>query len=215
MFDTIRHKGKRKILVNTLREKYNISEIVLSAIEALPRHLFVDKEMEESSYLDRPLPIAAKQTISQPSTVAMQSHLLGLPRGSKVLEIGTGSGYQTALLALMGYKIYSIERQKSLYIKAKQNLDKISLFTPILFHGDGFAGLPKFAPFDGILVTCGAPDIPKELLKQLAVGGKMVIPVGVDTQKMVVVKRISQEEYTKEEYGDFKFVPMLSGIVSI
>jgi protein-L-isoaspartate(D-aspartate) O-methyltransferase len=136
---------------------------------------------------------------------------LGLKKWEKVLEIGTGCAYQTAVLAQMGYRVYSIERQKSLYLLAQQNLSNLDYHTPVLYHGDGFAGLPKFAPFKGILITCGAPDVPEALLEQLAIGGKLVIPVGIETQTMLVVERVGQEEFRTTEHGEFKFVPMLGG----
>ena len=143
--------------------------------------------------------------------MAFQTSLLNLKKWDKVLEIGTGCAYQTAVLVEMGYRVYSIERQKQLYISAQQNLNRLDYQSPILFLGDGFAGLPQFAPFNGILVTCGAPEIPKELLKQLCVGGRMVIPVGEVTQKMIVIDRVTEEEFKVTEHGEFKFVPMLTG----
>ncbi len=211
MFDSLQHKGRRKILVDSLRRKYSFDSGVLEAIERVPRHMFVEEALDHMAYLDKPLPIASGQTISQPFTVAMQTHLLNLSKYDKVLEIGTGCAYQTAVLAEMGYRVFSIERHKSLYIVAQKNLARLDYHTPLLFHGDGFKGLPGFAPFRGILVTCGAPEIPPELLKQLAVGGRMVIPLGEGTQKMVVVERISDEEVKVTEHGEFNFVPMLKG----
>ncbi len=211
MFDSLQHKGRRKKLIDSLRHKYSFDTRVLDAMEKVPRHMFIDEELDAMAYLDKPLPIAAKQTISQPFTVAMQTHLLGLNKFDKVLEIGTGCAYQTAVLAEMGFRVYSIERQKPLYIVAQQNLARLDYHSPLIFYGDGFAGLPKFAPFNGILVTCGAPEIPRELLKQMAIGGKMVIPVGDVSQKMVVVERFSEDDYKITEHGDYNFVPMLKG----
>ena len=214
MFDTLLHKGKRNQLIEALSSKHNFDPAVLEAMGRVPRHLFVDKGLDHLAYLDKPLPIGAKQTISQPYTVAMQSHLLlkKLNRFDKVLEIGTGCAYQTAVLVEMGFRVYSVERQRQLYNLAQHNLTRLEYHTPLLFYGDGFAGLPQFAPFKGILITCGAPDIPSELLKQLAIGGRMVIPVGVDLQKMMVVDRTSEKDYLKSEHGQYKFVPMLEGV---
>lgn len=211
MFDSLQHKGRRKKLIDALKHKYCFDTRVMEAMEKVPRHMFIDAELDAMAYLDKPLPIAAKQTISQPFTVAMQTHLLGLKKFDKVLEIGTGCAYQTAVLVEMGYRVYSIERHKPLYVVAQQNLARLDYHSPLIFHGDGFAGLPKFAPFNGILVTCGAPEIPKELLKQMAVGGRMVIPIGDVNQKMVVVERFSEEGYKITEHGDYNFVPMLKG----
>jgi protein-L-isoaspartate(D-aspartate) O-methyltransferase len=211
MFDSLQHKGRRKKLIDALKHKYSFDIKVMEAMEKVPRHMFIDEELDSMAYLDKPLPIAAKQTISQPFTVAMQTHLLGLKKFDKVLEIGTGCAYQTAVLAEMGFRVYSIERHKPLYIIAQKNLARLDYHSPLLFHGDGFAGLPKFAPFNGILVTCGAPEIPKELLRQISIGGRMVIPVGDVNQKMVVVERFSEEEFKITEHGDYNFVPMLKG----
>ena len=144
--------------------------------------------------------------------MAIQSHLLNLSRFDKVLEIGTGCGYQTAVLAEMGLRVYSIERQRSLFLLAQKNLESLGYTSPLLFFGDGFAGLPKFAPFKGILLTCGAPDVPSVLLKQLAIGGRMVIPVGDGVQRMLVIERVGEEDFKTTEHGEFKFVPMLTGV---
>jgi len=211
MLDSLQHKGRRKQLIDQLAKKYNFDPAILDAMNKVPRHMFLEYGLDHLAYLDKPLPIGAGQTISQPFTVAIQTQLLGLKKWEKVLEIGTGCAYQTAVLAQMGYRVYSIERQKSLYLLAQQNLSNLDYHTPVLYHGDGFAGLPKFAPFKGILITCGAPDVPEALLDQLAIGGKLVIPVGIDTQTMLVVERVGQEEFRTTEHGEFKFVPMLGG----
>ena len=211
MLDSLQHKGRRKQLIDQLANKYNFDPAILDAMNKVPRHMFLEYGLDHLAYLDKPLPIGAGQTISQPFTVAIQTQLLGLKKWEKVLEIGTGCAYQTAVLAQMGYRVYSIERQKSLYLLAQQNLSNLDYHTPVLYHGDGFAGLPKFAPFKGILITCGAPDVPAALLEQLAIGGKLVIPVGIETQTMLVVERVGQEEFRTTEHGEFKFVPMLGG----
>ena len=211
MLDSLQHKGRRKQLIDQLANKYNFDPAILDAMNKVPRHMFLEYGLDHLAYLDKPLPIGAGQTISQPFTVAIQTQLLGLNKWEKVLEIGTGCAYQTAVLAQMGYRVYSIERQKSLYLLAQQNLSNLDYHTPVLYHGDGFAGLPKFAPFKGILITCGAPDVPEALLDQLAIGGKLVIPVGIETQTMLVVERVGQEEFRTTEHGEFKFVPMLGG----
>ncbi|PKO99122.1 MAG: protein-L-isoaspartate O-methyltransferase [Bacteroidetes bacterium HGW-Bacteroidetes-8] len=213
MLDTLQHKGRRKQLLAQLSAKFNFDPKVIDAMYKVPRHIFVEYGLDHLAYLDKPLPIGAKQTISQPYTVAMQTHLLNekVNKFEKVLEIGTGCAYQTAVLAQMGMRVYSVERQRSLYMLGQKNLTRLEYHTPLLFFGDGFAGLPQFAPFKGILITCGAPEIPNELLRQLAIGGRMVIPLGTGTQRMVVIDRISEKDFTKSEHGDYKFVPMLSG----
>jgi len=212
MTDTLQHKGRRKILQEQISKRYNFDKPLLAAIGKVPRHLFLDTGLDHLAYLDRPLPIGAKQTISQPYTVAMQTQLLGLGRFDKVLEIGTGCGYQTAILAEMGMRVFSVERQRSLFLQAQKNLARLGYHSPLLFYGDGFEGVPKFAPFKGILITCGAPEIPHKLLKQLATGGKMVVPIGLDIQRMVVIERKGEDEYISTEHGDYKFVPMLEGV---
>ena len=211
MLDSLQHKGRRKQLVDQISQKYNFDPAILDAMNKIPRHMFLEYGLDHLAYIDKPLPIAAGQTISQPFTVAIQTQLLGLKKWEKVLEIGTGCAYQTAVLAQMGYRVYSIERQKSLYMLAQQNLSNLEFHNPVLFHGDGFEGLPKFAPFKGILITCGAPEVPKKLLEQLSIGGKLVIPLGVETQTMLVIERIGTDEYKTTEHGEFKFVPMLEG----
>jgi protein-L-isoaspartate(D-aspartate) O-methyltransferase len=211
MLDTLQHRGRRKQLIEQLSKKYQFRREILDAMGRVPRHMFLEYGLDHLAYLDKPLPIGAGQTISQPFTVAMQTDLLALSKWDKVLEIGTGCAYQTAVLAELGYRVFSIERQKSLYQLAQKNLMRLDYHTPTLFFGDGFAGLPKFAPFKGILVTCGAPDIPRALMEQLAIGGRLVIPIGNGTQTMTIIERMGETEFIKSEHGEFKFVPMLEG----
>ncbi|OWK98698.1 protein-L-isoaspartate O-methyltransferase [Kaistella haifensis DSM 19056] len=212
MQDTFLHKGKRKILVEYLREKIGISdENVLRAMNEVPRHLFLESIFEDFAYEDRAFPILAKQTISHPSTVAEQSELLHLKEKDKVLEIGTGCGYQTAVLVAMNTLVYTIERQKELHDFSQKKLRELHLRPKFQSFGDGFAGLPTFAPFDKILVTCGAEILPTELLHQLKVGGMMVIPLG-KTEEQILTRftKKSEKEFIKEEFGAYKFVPMLN-----
>lgn len=211
MQDSFVHKGKRKILVEYLREKIGISdENVLKAINEVPRHLFLESVFEDFAYEDRAFPIAANQTISHPSTVAEQTELLEVQEKEKILEIGTGCGYQTAVLVTMNAFVYTIERQKELHDFAQKKLREMHLRPKFQSFGDGFLGLPTFAPFDKILVTCGAEILPIELLKQLKIGGKMVIPMGkTDEQILYRFTKISEKEFEKEEFGAYKFVPML------
>ena len=182
---------------------------VLEAIKSIPRHLFMDSSFEDHAYQDKAFPIAADQTISQPYTVAFQTELLEIKRGNTVLEIGTGSGYQTAVLCELGAKVYSIERQQELYKKTKLFLSKIGYRPKYLSFGDGYKGLPEYAPFDKIIVTAGAPYVPNALLSQLKVGGHLVIPIGENVQIMTLFIRKSNKEFDKKEYGDFRFVPLL------
>lgn len=211
MHDTFVHKGKRKILVDYLRDKIGISDPnVLKAMSEVPRHLFIESIFEDYAYEDRAFPIAAHQTISHPSTVAEQSQLLQVKSGEKILEIGTGCGYQTAVLLAMNAHVYTIERQKDLFDFSRNKFRELHLRPKFQSFGDGFAGLPTFAPFDKIIVTCGAEILPTELLKQLNVGGKMVIPLGkTDEQILYRFTKISPTEFEKEEFGAYKFVPML------
>lgn len=211
MQDSFVHKGKRKILVEYLREKIGISdENVLKAINEVPRHLFLESVFEDFAYEDRAFPIAANQTISHPSTVAEQTELLEVQEKEKILEIGTGCGYQTAVLVNMNAFVYTVERQKDLHDFAQKKLREMHLRPKFQSFGDGFLGLPTFAPFDKILVTCGAEILPIELLKQLRIGGKMVIPMGkTDEQILYRFTKISEKEFEKEEFGAYKFVPML------
>lgn len=206
--DTYRHKGLRRQLTLQLKEKGINSPEVLKAIETVPRHLFLDNAFIERAYEDIAFPIGAGQTISRPHTVAFQTELLQLKKGEKVLEIGTGSGYQTAVLLEMGGKVYSIERQKALFDKTKEFLPSIG-YSAKFFYGDGYKGLPVFAPFDKIIITAGAPEIPKPLLEQLAIGGIMVIPLGDSVQTMTLLKKTAVNKFEKIEYGEFKFVPLL------
>ena len=212
MQDSYVHKGKRKILVEYLREKIGISDDnVLKAINEVPRHLFLESIFEDFAYEDRAFPILAKQTISHPSTVAEQTELLEIQQKDKVLEIGTGSGYQTAVLVAMNAWVYTIERQKDLHDFSQKKLRELHLRPKFQSFGDGFAGLPTFAPCDKILVTCGAETLPTELLHQLKVGGMMVIPLG-KTEEQVLTRftKKSEKEFEKEEFGAYKFVPMLN-----
>ncbi len=207
--DTLKHQGKRKQLVAILRDKGILSKEVLSAINKIPRHLFMDSGFEDHAYQDKAFPIGAGQTISQPYTVAFQSELLEFTKGDKILEIGTGSGYQTAVLCTMGAKVYSIERQQELFKKTKLLLSKLGFRPKYLSFGDGYKGLEEYAPYKGIIVTAGAPYVPKPLLSQLAVGGRLVIPVGDDPQIMTLFIRKSEKEFEKTELGEFRFVPLL------
>jgi protein-L-isoaspartate(D-aspartate) O-methyltransferase len=204
-------EGMRNKLVATLRKKGISNEAVLAAIGEIPRHLFIDSGLETHAYEDKAVSIGVGQTISQPYTVAFQSQLLDIQKWDKVLEVGTGSGYQTAVLLKLGAKVYTVERQRKLFIHSQQLLHKLG-FYPSFFFGDGYEGKPVFAPFQKIIVTAGAPNIPEPLLSQLAVGGRMVIPVGEgNVQKMIVADRISEKEYRQESYGSFAFVPLLKG----
>lgn len=208
--DLPRHQGLRNQLVEILRQKGIQNEQVLQAIARVPRHLFMDSALEIHAYEDKAFPIAAEQTISQPYTVAFQTELLQLQAGQKVLEIGTGSGYQAAVLTLMGIQVYSVERQHILFKQTQLLLPKLGFSIKKLHYGDGYEGLPEFAPFDGILVTAGAEETPKKLLKQLKIGGKLVIPLGnQEVQTMSVFERISEKEFKKTEHGLFRFVPLL------
>ena len=209
MRDTVKHQGLRKRLVEVLISKGIKDKAILQAIKKIPRHLFMDSSFEDFAYQDKAFPIAANQTISQPYTVAFQTELLQLKKNAKVLEIGTGSGYQTAVLLELGVKVYSIERQQELFKKTKTFLSKLHYRPKKLIFGDGYIGYKEQAPYDGIVVTAGAPFVPNPLLSQLKVGGRLVIPVGDETQIMTLFIRKSEKEFEKHEFGDFKFVPML------
>ncbi|MBV7270190.1 protein-L-isoaspartate(D-aspartate) O-methyltransferase [Winogradskyella luteola] len=209
MKDTFKHKGMRQQLVDTLVRKGIKDESVLKAIGKIPRHLFMDSGFIDHAYVDKAFPIAADQTISQPYTVAFQSELLQINSGDKVLEIGTGSGYQCAVLIELGAKVYSIERQQELFKKTSKFLPKIGYRAKKLIFGDGYKGLPEEAPFSSIIVTAGAPFVPNPLLSQLKVGGRLVIPVGNDVQVMTMFIRKGPKEFEKHEFGEFRFVPLL------
>ncbi len=210
MQDTFKHKGLRQKLVNTLYSKGIRDTRVLHAIGNIPRHLFLDSSFLDHAYQDKAFPIAANQTISHPYTVAFQTELLKIKIGHKILEIGTGSGYQTAVLCEIGTTTYSIERQLELFKKTSKFLPKLGYNAKQLIFGDGYKGLPDQAPFDGIIVTAGAPFVPKPLLSQLKIGGRLVIPVGNETsQIMTLFIRKSEKEFEKCEFGEFKFVPLL------
>jgi protein-L-isoaspartate(D-aspartate) O-methyltransferase len=207
--DDYRHKGLRKQLVEIVREKGIKDEAVLKAIDKIPRHLFIDDAFLDYAYKDTAFQIGAGQTISQPYTVAYQSELLQVKKGDKILEIGTGSGYQTAVLMELGAKVYSIERQKSLFDRTKILLPKLG-YNPKLYYGDGYKGLPNYAPFDKIIVTAGAPIIPEALKEQLKPGGILVIPLGSGgTQIMTVLTKTSENTYETTELKQFRFVPLL------
>jgi len=212
--ETYRHKGLRKTLLKGLKKK-GIGDEVLHAMSKVPRHLFFDNAFVEFAYQDKAFPIGSGQTISQPFTVAFQTELLNLNKGEKVLEIGTGSGYQTAVLCELGVKVFSIERQKKLFVKSKAILPKLG-YRPKLFYGDGFKGLPTFGPFDKILITAGAPKLPLELINQLKPGGVMVIPI--DESDCQIMHKITKDKsgvgYSEEEHGEFLFVPMLKNKAS-
>lgn len=197
------------MMISRLKERGIFSDQVLDAMEKIPRHVFLgDNAFDEHAYEEKAFHIGAGQTISNPYTVAFQTQLLEIRKNEKVLEIGTGCGYQTSVLCQLGAKVFSIERQKELYDKAKLNLAQLD-FLPRLFYGDGFKGQPAFAPFDKIIVTCGAPFVPEDLVIQLKIGGKMVIPVGNDEQTMILITKNSDETIDTTELGKFKFVPML------
>jgi protein-L-isoaspartate(D-aspartate) O-methyltransferase len=209
MKDTFTHKGMRNKLVKTLKMKGISDKNVLDAIGKIPRHWFMDSGFIDHAYVDKAFPIGADQTISQPYTVARQTELLEVKKGDKVLEIGTGSGYQSAVLLEMGAKVYTIERQNELFKKTGLFLRKIGYRPKKMVFGDGYKGLPEFAPFDGIVVTAGAPFVPEPLLAQLEVGGRLVIPLGKSIQIMTVFTRKSETDFEKKEYGEYRFVPLL------
>ncbi len=207
--DTNKHKGLRNQLVAVIEAKGIKDKKVLDAISKVPRHMFMDSGFIDFAYQDKPFPIAADQTISQPYTVAFQTELLKVLPNHKILEIGTGSGYQTAVLIELDAVVYSIERQNELFAKTRKMLPKVGYVPKKLIFGDGYIGLEEHAPFDGIIVTAGAPFVPKPLLSQLKIGGRLVIPVGEETQIMTLYIRKGEKEFEKHEFGDFRFVPML------
>ncbi len=206
--DTYRHKGLRKKLVELLKVKGIKNTEVLNAIGNAPRHVFFDETFIEKAYEDIAFPIGAGQTISRPHTVAFQTELLKLKRDEKVLEIGTGCGYQTMVLLEMGVKVFTIERQKELFDRTNKFLPSIG-YNAKFIYGDGYKGLPLFAPFDKIIITAGAPLIPNDLLSQLKVGGLMVIPIGDKVQIMTLLEKKTEKQFEKTEFGEFKFVPLL------
>ncbi len=208
MNDLPKHKGQRNQLADLLAEKGISNKAVLDAVRAVPRHLFMESSFEQYAYQDNPFPIGAGQTISQPYTVAFQTEQLDVKAGDRVLEVGTGSGYQAAILCEIGIKVFSIERIKELFDSSSQLLKRLH-YNITQKYGDGYAGMPAFAPFDGIVVTAGAPYVPKSLMAQLKVGGHLVIPVGEESQVMNVITRVSEKKYKKEEKGLFRFVPLL------
>ena len=214
--DNYRHKGLRQQLVNQLRAGGFTDERVLAAINEVPRHVFLDSSFVEYAYSDQPFSIGSGQTISQPSTVAMQSHLLAVEAGMKVLEVGTGSGYQACVLAALGAKVFTIERQRNLYFRTKEILEQLS-YRVKTFLGDGYEGLPNYGPFDRVIITAGAPIIPPKLIEQLKPGGIMVIPMdnaSGDGQIMVRLTKNPDGTLAREEFGNYKFVPMLTGTAS-
>ncbi len=210
MKDTHKHNGLRNQLVKVIAQKGITDKNVLTALGNVPRHLFLDSSFSDFAYQDKAFPIGSDQTISQPYTVAFQTELLQIKEHHQILEIGTGSGYQTAVLLEMGAKVYTIERQQELFKKAKLFLPKLGYKPKKIIFGDGYKGLPDDAPFDGIIVTAGAPFVPKALLSQLKVGGRLVIPIGDSEQIMTLFIRTSEKDFEKHELGKFKFVPMLN-----
>jgi len=209
--DNFRHKGLRKKLIEEVRAKGIRNEEVLDAMGRVPRHLFMDSSFINFSYTDKAFPIASGQTISQPYTVAFQTELLEVTRHLKVLEVGTGSGYQCAVLLELGARVYTIERQRQLFLDAQKTLGPLN-YKPTYFYGDGYEGVPSYAPFDRILVTAAAKEIPKKLLDQLAIGGILVVPEGGQSgQKMIKIVRESKDQFHRSEHGYFSFVPLLRG----
>ena len=207
--DSYKAKGLRRQLVKEIKRKGIRSEAVLSAIKKMPRHAFFDPIFLEHAYEDKAFPIGEKQTISQPYTVAFQTELLNVSKGDKILEIGTGSGYQAAILLELGAEVFTIEYNQKLFLKTTDFLPKIGYY-PHFFHGDGSIGLAKHAPYDSIVVTAGAPNIPNKLIKQLKIGGILVVPVGDQKQqKMIAIKKLSKNKASKKEFTQFSFVPLL------
>jgi protein-L-isoaspartate(D-aspartate) O-methyltransferase len=214
MTDTFLAKGKRKKLVDELRTKGITDEEVLRAINTVPRHEFMDPAFLHHAYTDKAFPISSGQTISQPYTVAIQTSLLNVKKRDKILEIGTGSGYQCAILAEMGAKVYTIERHRELFILAQRTLTSLK-YSADFFYGDGYEGKPQYGPFDGIVITAATPEIPAKLQYQLKIGGRMVVPVGdSSSQVMTLVIRSGEEDFEYSSHGTFVFVPMLKGTVN-
>lgn len=209
MKDTLKHRGLRNQLAKVIASKGIKDKKVLEAVKTVPRHLFMDSSFGDHAYQDKAFPIAADQTISQPYTVAFQTELLAIKPKDKVLEIGTGSGYQTAVLLHLGARVYTIERQLTLFKKTNIFFKKMGYRPKKLIFGDGYIGYKEEAPFDSIIVTAGAPEVPKTLMSQLKVGGRLVIPVGEDNQVMTLIIRKSEKEFERKELGEFRFVPLL------
>lgn len=209
MRDSFKYKGMRRQLITELAAKGIEDQRVLNAFDVIPRHFFLDNAFAEQAYSNMAFQIGAGQTISHPYTVAFQTQLLQIKKGDKILEIGSGSGFQTCVLCEMGAKVFSIERHKELHLKAKAIVNQLG-YTARLSFGDGYKGLPTFAPFDKIIITCGAPEIPLELVKQLKIGGMMIIPVGAgDQQMMKQIFKTGEDDFSEEDLGVFSFVPML------
>jgi protein-L-isoaspartate(D-aspartate) O-methyltransferase len=214
MTDSFEAKGKRKKLVEELRRKGISDEEVLRAINRVTRHDFMDPAFLNHAYVDKAFPISSGQTISQPYTVAIQTSLLQVKKRDKILEIGTGSGYQAAVLAELGAKVYTIERYRELFLKAQRTLTSLG-YTADFFYGDGYEGKPQYGPFDGIVITAAAPEVPEKLLRQLKTGGRLVVPLGTSmSQVMTLVIRAGEDTFDYTSHGSFVFVPMLRGIVN-
>jgi protein-L-isoaspartate(D-aspartate) O-methyltransferase len=215
MTDTFEAKGMRKKLVDELRRKGISDEEVLMAVGTVPRHLFMDPAFLIHAYVDKAFPLSSGQTISQPYTVAFQTSLLKIKKRDKILEIGTGSGYQAAILAVMGARVYTIERHRDLFYKAQQTLASLG-YSADFFFGDGYEGKPQYGPFDGIVVTAAAPEVPQKLLQQLKTGGRIVIPVGsMASQIMTVIEKTRDDTFEYSSHGNFVFVPMLKGVGNV
>lgn len=209
--DTYRHKGMRLKLIQELARKGITDQEVLNAMCKIPRHLFMDSSFVNFAYRDQAFPIGSGQTISQPYTVAFQTQLLQVQKHDKVLEVGTGSGYQTAVLLEMGANVYTIERQKELFLSSKHMLSALG-YKAHFFFGDGYEGLPAYSPYDKIIVTAAASEVPDNLLQQLKPGGKLVMPVGESqSQRMILVEKTGENTFRKTEHGAFVFVPMVKG----
>lgn len=209
--DSYRHKGLRQKLVASLRKKGIADERVLAAMDVVPRHFFLDSAFADLAYDDKALPIEREQTISQPYTVAFQTQLLEVKKRDRILEIGTGSGYQAAILGAMGARVFTVERQEQLYHQAKKLLAEMNFSNIRCYFRDGMKGLKEFAPYDKILVTAGATEVPQALLDQLKIGGRLVIPLGRRSQKMMRIFKKTETEYVEEDWGDFRFVPFIGG----
>jgi len=211
LYDSLQHKGLRKKLIEIIAEKGITDQQILDAIGKIPRHLFMESSFEKFAYKDQAFPIEAGQTISQPYTVAYQTQLLQIKSNSKILEVGTGSGYQAAVLLELGAQVFTIERQRELYVKVQQLLPSLG-YHPRFFFGDGYKGLPTYGPFDGIIVTAGAPYIPEDLKMQLKIGGRLVVPVGTSNhQVMTLIVKVDENSFEQKELGTFAFVPLLKG----